>query len=167
MSRAGSVQRGGGAGDRPSHGAESNAFRERHRRRLRKYRLGSDDVLLIRVADAPEIGAQPVRIDPAGDIRLPMVGIVRAAGRTVEDLEAELMMRLKFFIQKPDLSISVTEFHSQPVSIVGAVQRSGVQDLQGPQDVDRGSVAGGRAGPDAGPTVRITRGREFGGDSSA
>ena len=59
------------------------------RHRARDLFLGANDQLLIRVADAPDLGSQPIRIDPAGDIRLPMVGTVRAAGKTIEELEAE------------------------------------------------------------------------------
>jgi polysaccharide export outer membrane protein len=126
------------------------------------YYLGSDDVLLVRVTDVPDIGSQPVRIDPAGDIRLPMVGTVRAAGMTLEKLEAELKSRLKVYIQEPDLSVSVTEFHSQPVSVVGAVRQSGVHQLQGPRTlVELLSLAGGPA-PEAGPIVRVSRRREWG-----
>ena len=126
------------------------------------YVLGSDDVLLIRVTEAPEIGAQPIRIDPAGDIRLPMVGTIRAAGLTIEKLEQELRGRLKVYIQEPDLSIAVTEFHSQPVSIVGSIARSGVHQLQGPRTlIEILSLAGG-PGADAGPIVRVARRSEWG-----
>jgi polysaccharide export outer membrane protein len=126
------------------------------------YVLGSDDVLQIRVADAPDIGAQPARIDPAGDIRLPMVGTIRAAGMTIERLESELKTRLREFLREPDVSVAVTEFHSQPVSIVGSIARSGVHQLQGPRTlIEILSLAGG-PGPDAGSIVRIVRRSEWG-----
>ena len=126
------------------------------------YLLGSNDVLLIRVADAPELGAHPVRVDPAGDIRLPMAGTIRAAGKTIEALEAELIGRLEVYIKEPDVSVSVTEFHSQPVSVIGAVGQSGVHQLQGARTlIEILSRAGGVA-DDAGPTVRITRRIEWG-----
>lgn len=126
------------------------------------YILGSDDVLLVRVTDVPEIGAQPVRIDPAGDIRLPLAGTVRAAGKTLEELEAELLARLKVYIQEPDLSVAVTEFHSQPVSVIGAVRQSGVHQLQGARTLIEILSRAGGVGPEAGPTVRITRRKEWG-----
>ena len=126
------------------------------------YLLGSDDMLLIRVADVPEIGAQPVRIDPAGDIRLPMVGTLRAAGKTIEELESAVIERLKVNLLEPSVSVAVTEFHSQPVSVIGQVQQSGVHQLQGAKTlIEILSLAGG-VGPDAGPTIRISRRREWG-----
>lgn len=126
------------------------------------YVLGADDVLLVRVADVPEIGAQPVRIDPAGEIRLPMVGTIRAAGMTLEELEAELFTRLKVNIQEPSISVIVTEFHKQPIVVIGSVQRAGVLEIQGAKTlIEVLSLAGG-LGPDAGPVLRIARRREWG-----
>jgi polysaccharide export outer membrane protein len=126
------------------------------------YRLGPEDQILIHVVDIPDISTKPQRLDPAGDIRLPMVGRVRAAGLTLEELEDALTERLKVYLQDPDVSITVTEFHSQPVSIIGAVNTSGVQQLTGRKTlIEVLSMAGG-VSPDAGPTVRITRRLEWG-----
>jgi polysaccharide export outer membrane protein len=95
------------------------------------YVLGPDDQLIIRAADVPDITDKPQRLDPNGDLRLPMVGRVHAAGMTVEQLERELVKRLKVYLEEPDVSILVTEFRSQPVSVIGAVGSSGVRQLVG------------------------------------
>ena len=108
------------------------------------YRLGPDDQIMIQVADVPDISGKPQRIDPNGDLKLPMVGRVHAAGMTIEQLEAELITRFKVYIKEPDVAVTVTEFHSQPVSVIGAVGTSGVQSARGAEDADRGVVAGGR-----------------------
>jgi polysaccharide export outer membrane protein len=121
------------------------------------YALGPDDQLIIRVADVPDITDKPQRIDPNGDLRLPLVGKVHAAGMTVEALEQELTKRLKVYLQEPDVSILLTEFKSQPVSVVGAVGSSGVRQLEGRKTlIEILSLAGGLTA-EAGPTIRITR----------
>ncbi|PYR51945.1 MAG: hypothetical protein DMF89_04285 [Acidobacteria bacterium] len=121
------------------------------------YALGPDDQLIIRVADVPDITDKPQRIDPNGDLRLPLVGKVHAAGMTVEALERELTQRLKVYLQEPDVSILLTEFRSQPVSVIGAVGSSGVRQLEGRKSlIELISLAGGLK-DDAGPVVRITR----------
>jgi polysaccharide export outer membrane protein len=121
------------------------------------YALGPDDQLIIRVADVPDITDKPQRIDPNGDLRLPLVGKVHAAGMTVEALEQELTKRLKVYLQEPDVSILLTEFKSQPVSVVGAVGSSGVRQLEGRKTlIEILSLAGGITA-EAGPTIRITR----------
>jgi polysaccharide export outer membrane protein len=121
------------------------------------YALGPDDQLIIRVADLPDITDKPQRIDPNGELRLPLVGRIHAAGMTVEALEQELTNRLKAYLQDPDVSILVTEFRSQPVSVVGAIGSSGVRQLEGRKTlIEILSLAGGLTA-EAGPTIRITR----------
>jgi polysaccharide biosynthesis/export protein len=75
----------------------------------------------------------------------------------VEDLERELIERLKAYLQEPDVTIAVTDLRSQPVSILGAVGTAGVRQLEGRKTlVEMLSTAGGLSA-DAGSTVRITR----------
>jgi polysaccharide export outer membrane protein len=126
------------------------------------YVLGPEDQIIIQVADVPDISGKPQRLDPSGDLRLPMVGRVHAAGMTLEQLEAELSKKLQVYIQDPDVAVTVTEFHSQPVSVIGAVNTSGVHQVQGRKTlIEMLSLAGG-VGPDAGPTVKIARRLEWG-----
>src|SRR5665213_567806 len=56
-----------------------------------RYVLGSDDVVSVHVRDIEEYSApnfQPIRIDPEGNVRLPLVGRIHAAGLSVEQFEA-------------------------------------------------------------------------------
>lgn len=136
----------------PSGSAESDS----------SYVLGPDDVILIRALDAAEIADKPIRIGMSGNIRLPLVGRVHASGLTVEALERELNKRLKVYVQDPQAAVSVTEYRSQPVSVIGAVRNPGVQQLEGHKTlVEMLSLAGGLA-DDAGYSVKITRRRGFG-----
>ena len=92
------------------------------------YVLGPDDEIMIRGIEAPEISDKPdkpVLIGTNGNITLPLIGRVKVGGLTVEQLEAELTTRFKDFIQEPQISVTVTEFRSQPVSVFGAVTRPG------------------------------------------
>jgi polysaccharide export outer membrane protein len=121
------------------------------------YRLGPDDQLAIHALDLPDISDKPQRLDPNGDVRLPLIGRIHAGGMTVEELEHELIERLKTFLREPDVSIAVTELRSHPVSVLGAVSTPGVQQLEGRKTlVEVLSLTGGLSA-DAGPTVRITR----------
>ena len=60
-----------------------------------EYVLGPDDQITIQVSDVPDISGKPQRVDPNGDLRIPMVGRIHAGGLTVDQLEAELTTRLK------------------------------------------------------------------------
>src|SRR2546425_59307 len=81
------------------------------------YILGPEDQILIRALDAGEISDKPVPIGAGGDISLPMVGRLRASGLTVQQLETEITSRLKSYIREPQVSVSVVELRSQPVSV--------------------------------------------------
>ena len=126
------------------------------------YLLGPDDSITILVPDAEEIGDKSYRIGESGYINLPLVGQVRAAGLTLEQLEAELVTRLNAYFKRPSVSVSVAEFRSQPVSVIGAVTTPGVIQLQGNKTlVEILSMAGG-VRTDAGHSVKITRKQQWG-----
>jgi polysaccharide biosynthesis/export protein len=121
------------------------------------YVLGPDDQLLIRALDGFDLGDKPVLIGVNGNITLPLVGRVKAAGLTVEQLENEIASRLKVYVQDPQISVTVTEFRSQPVSVFGAVTTPGVVQLRGRKTLyEVLSMAGGPR-ETAGSTVSITR----------
>ena len=126
------------------------------------YVLGAGDVITIRALDADEISDKPIRLGTNGFITLPLVGRVRASGLSTEQLEAALAIRLKPLIRNPEVSVSVVEQRSQPVSIIGSVNASGVQQLQGRKTlVEMLSLAGG-VRQDAGHAIKITRRLQWG-----
>ena len=82
------------------------------------YRIGRDDVLGVSVLHAPELTVT-VRVTEHGDISLPLLGAVPAAGLTALELETALETRLRDrYIREPDVTVQVTELQSQPVSVV-------------------------------------------------
>lgn len=127
------------------------------------YTLGAGDQISIHVVNFEEINDKPIPIDLSGHIHLPLVGDVRVSGMTIQQLEAELTNRLKKYVLNPDVSVSVTDFRSQPVSVVGAVRNPGVQQVQGRKTVlEVLSMAGGLEPITAGSRLNITRQRDWG-----
>ena len=127
------------------------------------YRLGPLDVLLIRTPDLEEnVSERTVRIGSDGCINLPLVGRFQAAGLTTEQLEAGLTEKFKEFYKEPQVGVSVIEFRSQTVSVLGMVRNPGVLQLPGDRTlVEVISLAGGLADA-ADPTIRISRQKEQG-----
>lgn len=126
------------------------------------YTLGPGDQILIRVPEVEEIDNKSVPIDMKGSINLFQVGRIQAGGLTTEQLEAAIATRLKKYLVKPDVSVYLTEMHSQPVSILGEVATPGVHQLQGKKNLfEVLSLAGGLR-PEAGNVINITRRLEFG-----
>jgi len=124
--------------------------------------LGPNDQISIRALDAEEISDKTYRVSASGDLTLPMIGTLRAAGLTVGQLESDVAAALRKYIRNPKVAISVTEFHSQPVSVIGAVTTPGIVQLQGKKTlVEVLSMAGGLKN-DAGQSVTLTRHKEWG-----
>ena len=129
---------------------------------LSEYALGPGDQITINALDAEEISGRPILIGSSGNIEVPLMGRVHAAGLTVEQLQAELTARLKTYVKDPQVSVNVTEMRSQPVSIIGSVGSPGVHQLEGHKTlVEMLSIAGG-VRPEAGYELKITRQSEWG-----
>ncbi len=126
------------------------------------YVLGVDDVVVVRVLDLDEIKPDPLRIDMRGFINLPLVGRIQAGGRTVEQLEREIALRLDNILHKPEVTVSVQEFRSQPVSLLGSVRNPGVLQVRGRKTLYEVLSMAGGLNPDAGNWIHITRRKEAG-----
>ena len=126
------------------------------------YVLGPADVVTIHAENAPDMSDKPFRVDADGELKLPMIGRIHAGGLTPEQLEAEVAKRLKVYLEEPEVTVSIAEFKSQPVSILGAVNTPGVHQLEGQKTLlEILSVAGGLK-PEAASTITITRRLEYG-----
>ena len=126
------------------------------------YELGVNDSINVQCINLAEFGETPIRIDTDGQISLPLTGRVQAAGLTVKQLEEDLKKRLATYVIDPLVMVRLNEPRSQPVSVIGAVNKPGMQQLEGSKNLlELISLAGG-LGPDAGHTVKLTRRREWG-----
>lgn len=124
-------------------------------RKSQGVRIGSEDTVSIYALGAEEI-SKNWRVGVSGDIILPMLGPVRAAGLTTEELETVLTGRLKQYLKEPHVSVFIAEFRSQPVTVVGAVHKPGTLQMEGAKTLFDVMIRAG--GPkDSGPTVTLTR----------
>lgn len=95
------------------------------------YRIGAQDLLEISVFGVEELKHQ-ARVNSNGMINVPLVGSVMAGGRTIPELEQELAKRYaEGYLQNPQVSIFVTEYTSQRVTLEGAVKKPGIYPLTG------------------------------------
>jgi len=126
------------------------------------YKLGAGDEVTIWALGAEEIGTHPFRIDLNGNLDVPLAGRIHAAGLTIDQLHAELVKQLRSQIKEPQVTVSMTELRSQPVSVMGEVNKPGVYQLQGEKTLlEVLSLAEG-VKADAGNKVRITRSMDEG-----
>jgi polysaccharide export outer membrane protein len=126
------------------------------------YILGPQDTVLIRALNAEELGTLPYPIDLRGNIKVPMVGRIHAAGLTAEQVEALLTESLKEYLQDPIVTVTIAEFHSQPISVLGQVANPGVHQIQGHKTLFEVISEAGGLKQDAGNTIKVTRPKEWG-----
>jgi polysaccharide export outer membrane protein len=123
------------------------------------YALGPEDVVQIEVFNVPEL-KQKVRVAADGQIAVPLIGRVPAAGLTTEQLRQELAEKWgENYLQDPQVSVFVEEFKARPVSVIGAVDKPDLYYLKGQRSlIEVLSMAGGSGKKSgAGRTVVVTR----------
>jgi polysaccharide biosynthesis/export protein len=97
------------------------------------YRLGSGDVVEIRVFNRPQLTRDAVRIDERGMIRMPLIDDeLRASCRTGSELARDITIRYRKYLRNPQVDVFVKEYQSQPVAVVGAVNAPGRFQLRRP-----------------------------------
>ena len=99
--------------------------------------------------DAEEI-SKTWRVNSTGDIDLPMIGKVHAAGLTSEQLEKAIEDGLKRYVRNPQVTVFISDFRSQPMTIAGAVHRPGTYQIDGSKTLLSAVMLAG--GPDC-PTL--------------
>src|SRR5262249_40822976 len=114
------------------------------RRLTSGYVVGPGDVLQVR-AWKNEALSQKVIVRPDGFVTLPLVGEVRAAGRGVSAIAAEVATRAAaFYNEAPVVAVEVAELHSYRVYVLGEVARPGELTPRGPITVLQAlALAGG------------------------
>lgn len=89
------------------------------------YRLGVEDVLQVRVYMRPELTGQ-VSVRDDGTIALPRINDVQAAGRTTDELAADITQRYRRI--DPGISeveVQVVQYNSRSITVVGEVRAPG------------------------------------------
>jgi len=97
-----------------------------------EYRVGPLDLLEISVFQVPDL-SKTVKVSASGEIGMPLIGTVQAAGKTVAELETEIKTKLEAkYLQSAQVSVFVKEANSQQVTVDGAVNTPGKVTLDGP-----------------------------------
>lgn len=121
--------------------------------------IGVGDLLHIEVFDVPEL-TRDARVSDTGAIGFPLIpGRIQAEGLTPYQLERKLEQFLleNGLVSHPQVSVYVKEQTSQPVSVVGAVNRPMVYQIVRPTTLLELLADAGGISDSAGSVVLITR----------
>jgi polysaccharide export outer membrane protein len=97
-----------------------------------QYRIGPGDELNVRVFQVEDLSFDKINVDASGDLQMPLIGAVRAAGRTPVELSADIASRLSSqYLRNPQVTVTVNEAASQKITVDGAVTKPGVYTMRG------------------------------------
>lgn len=104
-----------------------------------EYRIGANDVLNIVVLDHEEFssprdfnrGVIGTIVKKDGNVYIPIVGKVPAAGHTVEEFHDVLREALEPYVREPHVSVDIFKYKSQKFFVLGEVEKPGAFPVDG------------------------------------
>ncbi len=113
---------------------------------LPAYLLQPGDIITVSVWKETELQSD-VLIRPDGGFSFPLAGDVDAVGKSVEEIRAILVDRLKRYIPNPVVTVAVKQIGGNRIYVVGRVNRAGDFPLSNPIDVMQAIALAGGATP--------------------
>ncbi len=107
------------------------------------YKVAPSDVIHVSVWQHPEFqmegssgvvstsstqgasGALGYLVNPMGRIYFPLVGYIHVAGKTVDEIRADITKRIAKYVPNPQLTVRVSDFRGQKVYVLGEVAKTG------------------------------------------
>ena len=110
---------------------------------LNRGAIGPDDTVTIMALNVDEI-SKAWRIGPSGELNLPLVGRINAAGMTADQLEKAITDRLKEYVRDPEVTVFVSDFKSHPIVAPITVRDGLRRDCSAENAPQRGQLASRR-----------------------
>lgn len=123
------------------------------------YLIGPGDLLNISVFDVPELSRE-LRVSQTGTIGIPLVSVrLHVAGLTEMQAEQKIteVLEANGLVTHADVSVSVKEHKSKPITIVGAVPHPMVYEADRPVTLLEALAQAGGISSDAGDTIIVSR----------
>lgn len=93
------------------------------------HRIGPGDSLNISVEPATEL-SRSVTVQPDGSITMQLVGRLKVEGMTGTQLGDELERRLRRYVARPKVDVTIRQFSSRAVTIIGETEAAGGYSYQ-------------------------------------
>ena len=121
--------------------------------------VGPDDLLALSVYDSPEL-TRTVRVDADGNIRLPMLkDAIQVRGMVPSQLESAIARALTKgnVLVDPVVTVTIVEYQSRPVNVVGAVKNPLVFQATRPIPLLDAIARAGGIREDAGSDIVVSK----------
>jgi polysaccharide export outer membrane protein len=94
--------------------------------------ISNGDMLDIAVFESPDLSTK-VRVGEDGEVLLPITGTVHLQGLSVADASVVIRTRLmeRRFVKDPKVTVSITEYATRGVSVLGEVKKAGIYMAMG------------------------------------
>jgi polysaccharide export outer membrane protein len=92
------------------------------------YVIGASDVVAVTVFKEPTLSSS-LLVRPDGMISLPLLGDVKASGKTPLQLADEITGKLRKYIQDPNVTITLSQMNSKRVYLIGEVAKTGPVEM--------------------------------------
>jgi polysaccharide export outer membrane protein len=128
---------------------------------LSELHIQPGDLLSVNVYDAPEFSSS-YRVDPAGNVTIPLCGKVNLRGMTVPEAAAQIEAAFKNgqILTHPQVNVDVQQYASQYVSVTGEVGAPGRLALIAPIRLSELLAEVGGVTPLAGSQIKIRHGAD-------
>jgi polysaccharide export outer membrane protein len=93
------------------------------------YVVGDSDVIDVLVWNQPSHTMKDLLVRPDGMISMQLLGDIKASGKTLQQLADEITIKLKKYIQEPNVTVVLSQNNSKKVYLIGEVGRTGPVQL--------------------------------------
>ena len=126
----------------------------------KSYRIGAEDVILLRIWREPELSGLVV-VRPDGKINLQLVGEIDAVDTTPIELELRIAKAYEKVLKNPIVTLQVQKVESKRYYLSGEIGRSGAFPLVRPMNIlEAITIAGGIREFGNGKKIIVMRGSE-------
>jgi polysaccharide export outer membrane protein len=106
------------------------------------YKIGRDDVLDVLVWKQQQLSGR-IRVASDGTIMLPLIGQLRAAGLTTNELQTDLAARFGRYVHEPNVTVRVYDPASRVFFVLGEVTKPGMYKLMSDEVLSQALAAAG------------------------
>jgi polysaccharide biosynthesis/export protein len=127
-----------------------------------QYIVGPNDALTISIFDQPQLTGKYI-VQPDGTFTFPLLGRLNVGGLTLQAVENELRDRLaKGYLKDPQVGVSVDQYRSQQVFVMGEVRSPGSLQFTGVMTIIEALARAGSTTDRAGLEAVIVRSHDEG-----